>query len=237
MHQWELVNGLLLTNKPTIKDGSRVRNQCQSLLHWNKALQTCDAMIDAKCTVGDPSQAEEQPTFGDCSGAGTRSDAKECSIYYNCRHNQWLFAQCPSGFHYNNISGSCESLYTAGCTILGSTFGQCTGTGTTTDQKECFIYYKCTNSQWIRTQCQTGFHYNKAKGTCESMNTAGCTILGSSWGSCSGTGTTSDAKDCSIYYKCTNGQWIRSQCQSGFHYNSTKRTCEAIATAGCSRPG
>ncbi|KAF8789910.1 Peritrophin-1 like protein [Argiope bruennichi] len=120
---------------------------------------------------------------------------------------------------------------------------------------ECGAYNLCSKGRAHLLHCPPGFHYSSKDETCETPCSAqcdksvDCTLLNSGKSKrnlvpsvhlpllllCKtlSNGTLPNSKNCSSFYKCSNGKVHLMLCPRGLHFDPEDKTCKNPCLAGC----
>ncbi|XP_043285620.1 uncharacterized protein [Venturia canescens] len=113
----------------------------------------------------------------------------------------------------------------------------------------CDKYYQCSDGDLIRRQCSQGLHFNPKTYSCDYPSSAGCEIPSPSPTTTKPTTSAIPSEcppgnsghvvqiphptNCSLFYKCDNGEKQLSQCPDGLYFNPTIQMCDWPDVAGC----
>ncbi|XP_021926377.1 proprotein convertase subtilisin/kexin type 5-like [Zootermopsis nevadensis] len=170
-----------------------------------------------------------------------KEDATDCSYYIkNCDQR----TKCPLGQHFNKLTRACENQCTAGCQNP-STISDCylcePEGKTFEDPCSCEMYYKCVGGVRVLEVCDSGLHYNRTLGRCDTPCTDICPKLFARKPECC-TSTRGKPEplcpsttysvflphpsDSRWFYQCLQGVLYCNRCPPGHKWNTDEDTCD-----------
>ncbi|XP_047362139.1 chitin-binding domain protein cbd-1-like isoform X1 [Vespa velutina] len=230
--------------------GEKIINQCPPGLHFNPTLQVCDLPEHAKCTSKPENKEDEKQDLPEIKGtssaapeSSTRVPASStpgsipdhcppddsgnvvhlphetnCSLFYKCHEGQKIVLQCPPGLYFNPTLQVCDLPEQANCKSKP---------GDKEDEKQDLPEIKGTSS--AAPESSTRVPASSTPGSipdhCPPDDSGNVVHL-------------PHETNCSLFYKCHEGQKIVLQCPPGLYFNPTLQVCDLPEQANCkSKPG
>ncbi|XP_046832523.1 uncharacterized protein LOC124430268 [Vespa crabro] len=230
-------------------EGQKVALPCPPGLHFNPTLQVCDLPERANCKSKpddkeDDKEDEKQdlPETERTSSAAPESSTRvpasstpgnipdrcpshdnghvvhlphetDCTLFYKCVEGQKVALQCPSGLHFNQVLQVCDWPEQANCKSKP---------GDKEDEKQDLPETKGTSS--AAPESSTGVPASSTPGNipdrCPSHDNGHVVHL-------------PHETDCTLFYKCVEGQKVALQCPPGLHFNQVLLVCDWPEHAEC----
>jgi hypothetical protein len=168
-----------------------------------------------------PSTTTPRPIDGNCTRPGiyfVRYNA-DCEKYMMC-HNGYLLPEileCPEGTLFDEEHGECNLEAVVECKPA------CPAEGTITypHHRNCSLYWLCIFGDRISRECPSGTIFDSVLGQCNIEEIVFCP------NTCPPEGIINlpHAKDCKLYWACSNGKPTLSQCEPGFLFYPAQGHC------------
>ncbi|XP_043583476.1 chitin-binding domain protein cbd-1-like [Bombus pyrosoma] len=138
--------------------------------------------------------AAEQRDVVDCPPEGNTFLPHEssCTKYYSCEEGNKYVGECPEGMIYDYIRKVCDKSHTAICinqkhndTPLSENCyfpSDCPSVGHSrySHERDCKLYYDCSNGRKCILSCFQGYVFNPMIGTCDlPKNVPNCNVYAS----------------------------------------------------------
>ncbi|XP_012235768.1 protein obstructor-E [Linepithema humile] len=134
------------------KNNRKVLQECEEGSNFNKRTSTC---VVGPCNR-DPECEENTRKPHECN----------CTMYYTCQSEEWVFSKCSSGLHFNPVEQRCMHPVDAGCE---KNPGDCKNSidETWSHECDCRLYYRCVNKRKEILSCPWGRYFDENRLVCD----------------------------------------------------------------------
>nr|XP_050863124.1 uncharacterized protein LOC127069747 isoform X2 [Vespula vulgaris] len=217
-------------------EGEKVIQQCPGGLHFNANLQICDLPEHANCTSKLDNEIDGNQDLSEIEGLNTAISESstpgsipdhcpshdtgdvvhlphetDCTLFYKCVEGEKVIQQCPGGLHFNANLQICDLPEHANCTSKLD--------------NEIDGNQDLSEIEGLNTAISESSTPGNIPDRCPSHDTGDVVHL-------------RHETDCTLFYKCVEGNKVLQQCPAGLHFNPALQVCDLPEQANCrSKPG
>ncbi|KAI4483568.1 hypothetical protein M0804_007828 [Polistes exclamans] len=163
----------------------------------------------------------------------------EYNLYYKYINGNVILNQCENNFHWNQERKACYKPNETECMAKGISVTplelpydvNCIDGEYYIHECQCDKYYFCVSGNKVLKSCEKGLYWGQRQKKCTTPAEANCPHEKPR--ECTEGTTKPHPCECSLYYKCINGQNVLRQCPDGLHWSQDRQICTTPEEAGC----
>ncbi|KAL2719605.1 chitin-binding domain protein cbd-1-like isoform X1 [Vespula squamosa] len=223
--------------------GNKILQRCPPGLHYNPVMQICLLPEQAKCTSKPDNKVDGNQDLSENEGLGENSESStevpttttpssrpdhcpahdtgdvvhlphetDCTLFYKCIEGEKIIQQCPPGLHFNAELQVCDLPEHANCTSKSE--NKVDGNQDLSENEGLG-----ENSE-SSTEVPNTSTPSSRPDHCPAHDTGDVVHL-------------PHETDCTLFYKCIEGEKIIQQCPPGLHFNAELQVCDLPEHANC----
>ncbi|XP_017860643.1 PREDICTED: tenascin-like [Drosophila arizonae] len=164
-------------------------------------------------------------TRSKCLEGTVKSQAEDCSIYWQCLNGETVLQSCPTQSYFDPAWEVCVIDVSGRCVAA---VAQCAEGQIEVIPGNSCGFFRCVNGSLEEEKCQLGSYFNASLKLCEIDENGICDSKQCSEGSLQ-----ADPKDCSGYLMCVDGNLIEKKCAKVSFFNADLKICEIDENGIC----